>query len=253
MSTQFLTQAVREALGEQVISDATMKQVDERVKSLRESNAAQGDQFELELMALREVLGVNLINPNVESQVRSRIRTLHQNPKAPQAGNPNPNPAVGGQVSPNIAPNTGSPNQPQEPATASDVKQQAGVKQNPTYADKTRDIGMPKGAKDRSHPQDVSIKENVEGDINAQQKAQFERNPEAATHGGTNNSPVGTNSGNVGVGPNVNSGTVGVSGGPGAGNTGTLNPSSNPNSAPAAGTGSTNVGQIGGNSGATGR
>lgn len=242
MSTQFTTQALKEALGDKVFSDATMKQVESRVQEYRKNNLAEGDDLELQLLAVKEVIGTGVLNPNVESQVRSRIRTLNQNPQSVQPGNPNPAPA-GGQVSANISPTVGYPNQPQKPATPEEVKQQAGVKQHPEYAEKTRHIGMPQGAQTRGDAQDVSLKEGIEGDINAQQKAQFEK--DAAKSGSAN-------SGGANAGGGGSAGGTGGAAGPGAGSA-NVNQSSNPNSAPAAGTGGTNVGAMGGNSGATGR
>jgi hypothetical protein len=199
MSQEHVTQAIKEAFGEANYSKSVQEQVKRNVDKMKK-DGVQLDDLELQLAAARETYGVGMFNPNVERQIRARVHALQKSGDTPAPGSGKSGPVDPARTSaasaaPNANPQGQGKDVPQTPVA------------NPTDPNVRVDA--------QGHPT-RNLKENTEGDVNAQQKAQFEKNPNAAVHGGTNN--PGTTGGAISdVAAATNSGNTG-SGGAGAGN-----------------------------------
>ena len=207
---QHVSQAVKEALGENALPKHVQDQVAKRAGELRPKTATGEDQdVEGHLAALREALGLGVFNPNVEAQVRNRARVLAK------SGADTPAPGSGANKTPQMeAPSAASASPVANPQAGED---EAGKTKNPHWAAQPNAGQNPPGTNTKVPGTTAtrSLKEGVEGDINAQQKAQFEKDPRAATHGGTNPG-VGVTNSEVAAATN----TANQVGGPGAGTVG---------------------------------
>jgi hypothetical protein len=180
MSQEHVKQAVIEALGSEKFPKHVQDQVNKQAQGQKVGNLLPGQDAETEryISAIREVMGSGSFNPNVEQQVRSRVRTLAKGGNHPAPGT--------------------------SPAVPSHVAEQEKSTQPPAQGNND-----PNAQVDAQGHATRSLKEGVEGDVNAQQKAAFEKNPQAATHGGTNpgvgvttsDVAAATNSGNRAAGP----------------------------------------------------
>lgn len=172
MSQKLIFKALKEALGNDVLNSKSEAAIAESAEKIK------GNEVDSTIQALKDAFGPGVFSQNIERQVRERVEQLEEKPRSAPLGAEKPRKSDEEDAKPNLGP-------------VNNQGDNAGT-----------DVGKPRLQ---------SIKEGVDGDLNAEQKRGFEQDGGVeGIKGSGGNTPTGgarsqiaaaTNTGNRAGGP----------------------------------------------------